>query len=153
MCQLLAKMWTLTIQELPNPLNKRLQMKNSPFFLMTSFVHVPLAFTKDYHGHDYLQSTFQGLETFWDLGCCLLYFCLWLLIKVHQVPKKRKTLKYRLVQWFYALISYLSWDRIYGTSIYLFRISINLYVSWSVTYKDNTGIYQLSLYLDDQLNV
>ena len=52
-----------------------------------------------------------------------------------------------------ALISYLSWDRIYGTSIYLFRISINLYVSWSVTYKDNTGIYQLSLYLDDQLNV
>ena len=102
MCQLLAKMWAITYNsETPNsPQQASTNEKLPPLLLMTSFVHVPLAFTKDYHSHDYLQSTFQGLETFWDLGCCLLYFCLWLLIKVHQVPKKRKTLKYRLVQWF-----------------------------------------------------
>ena len=66
-----------------------LHLSLGPCFGLLRWTTSVLTDSEGQKGHFLAAATFEGLETFWDLGCCLLYFCLWLLIKVHQIPKKK----------------------------------------------------------------
>jgi hypothetical protein len=41
------------------------------------------------------ESTFDGLEAFWDFGCSFLYVCLWILIILHPNAVNSKANKSR----------------------------------------------------------
>lgn len=51
---------------------------------------ISLLISKHVHHPSQLMRTFHGLEVFWDLGCCLLYVCMRIQIKLLLTRRKKK---------------------------------------------------------------